>query len=64
MLFQYSTAASLLALCSLSNAFALHHKRDTTETALYAYGSEADGAPVFYSNGKLPLSKSGANSLY
>lgn len=53
MLLQYSTAASLLALCSLSNAYALKHKRDSSEVALYAYGSEADGAPVFYDNGKL-----------
>jgi hypothetical protein len=64
MLFQYSTTASLLALCSLSNAFALNRKRDTTEAALYAYGSEADGAPVFYSNGKLSPPKYGRNSLY
>lgn len=51
MFFQYSTAASFLALCSLPNALAFNHKRDTTTTSLYAYGSEADGAPVFYSNG-------------
>ena len=56
MLLQYSTASSLLALCSLSNVFALNHKRATTEVTLYAYGSEANGAPVFYSNGQFLFS--------
>ena len=54
MLFSYSTAASLLALCSFSDALAFKHKRDTSDVTVYAYGSEANGAPVFYVNGKLP----------
>lgn len=58
MLLQYSTAASFLALCSLSNAFTLNHKRATTEATLYAYGTEANGARIFYSNGQLLFSSS------
>lgn len=54
MLFFYSTAASLLALCSLSDAFAYKHKRATSDVTLFAYGSEANGATVFYDNGELP----------
>lgn len=44
-----------LALCGLSSA---KSKRSTSETdiTLYAYGGETNGAPVFYSDGKLDLS--------
>ncbi|CZR69398.1 uncharacterized protein PAC_19298 [Phialocephala subalpina] len=55
MLFNSITAASLLALCTLSNASALKYKRATeSDVTLYAYGSEANGAPIFYADGNSP----------
>ncbi|KAH8782454.1 hypothetical protein BGZ57DRAFT_239107 [Hyaloscypha finlandica] len=57
MLFKSASAASLLALCSLSSAASLHHKR-TTESGifLYVYGTDSsgngpNGGPVFYADG-------------
>ena len=56
MLFDFTTAASLLALSSFTTAATFQHKRatltNTIDTALYAYGEDADGARVFYHNGK------------
>ena len=53
MLFSYTTAAYLLALCGLSNAAAFKHRRDTlSDITVYAYGTESNGDPVFYANGK------------
>lgn len=52
MLFKTTPITALLALTSLSTAASIrNNKRDTTETALYAYGEEANGAPVFYGPG-------------
>jgi hypothetical protein len=53
MLFKSSTTASLLALCALSSAASLKHKRATKSgVTLYAYGENANGGPVFYADGK------------
>jgi hypothetical protein len=53
MLFNFSSTASLLALCVLSSAASLKHKRATKSgVTLYAYGENANGGPVFYADGK------------
>jgi hypothetical protein len=45
--------AALLALSGVSNAATIKNmKRDTVSTSLYAYGSETNGAQVFYADGK------------
>lgn len=56
MLFNKSfTAASLLALISLSNASALKKFRRASESDvnLYCYGSYANGAAIWYADGTL-----------
>ncbi len=54
MLFN-STAASFLALLSLSIAASLKHKRITqTGVSLYGYGDDTNGAPIIYIDGTIP----------
>jgi hypothetical protein len=53
MLLNFSSTASLLALCALSSAASLKHKRATKSgVTLYAYGETANGGPIFYADGK------------
>jgi hypothetical protein len=52
MLFKSFTAASLLALMSLSDATALKFRRASeSDVTLYAYGAQANGASIFYADG-------------
>jgi hypothetical protein len=51
MLFNFNTAAALLAICGLASAHV--HKRDTTtDIFLWAYGTNISGVNIFYGDGK------------
>lgn len=64
MLFKSTTAAAcLLAIVGSSSAKAIPQKRATSTSSLYAYGSGANGARVFYDDGMMvsffpPISQS------
>lgn len=51
-MFFHLTTAAWLASCALTNAATLKHKRTTESVTLYAYGGVANGAEVFYIDGK------------
>ncbi|KAF4629955.1 hypothetical protein G7Y89_g8183 [Cudoniella acicularis] len=61
MLFN-SPFLSLLAIAGLSNASLIKHKRDTG-ISLYAYGSDTNGAPVFYSEGLAYIGQKGLDDV-
>jgi hypothetical protein len=64
MLFKSPAAASLLALCSLSSAASLPHKRSTESgVSLFVYGTDSsgdgpNGGPIFYIDGRIYCSSS------
>ncbi|TVY46607.1 hypothetical protein LOCC1_G001842 [Lachnellula occidentalis] len=60
----FTSFAALLALAGLSNAATIQStKRDTTSTTLFAYGSNTNGAPVFYADGLAYIGQTGLTSF-
>lgn len=51
-MFFHCTIAALLGSCALSIGTTLRHKRTTESVTLYAYGGIANGAEIFYIDGK------------
>jgi hypothetical protein len=51
MFFTLQNTVALLALSGAASAKGLNQKRDVTNTALYAYGTNISGASVFYGDG-------------
>jgi hypothetical protein len=53
MLFKLGSVCRLLAMSSFSNAVALNNRQADSNITLFVYGSDVNGAPLFYADGKL-----------